>query len=676
MFTGTIGDNAGVSVVTGAPPANGSGSGSVVGPSSSTDNAIARFDGTTGQLLQNSVVLISDLGVITGGTWQGTVVAATYGGTGVANSGTITVSGNVTIGSTTNTVSFATTGNTSITLPTTGTLATLAGSETLTNKTISGASNTLTVLAGSQLSGQVPLANGGTGANLTDPNSDKILFWDDSAGAVTWLEPGTGISITNTTISVTGFIIGSISDGRVAYGTGTDTIGGSADFTWNDSTKNLVLVRNDTSTGTSLLSLLQNSTGDVSLSLAIGSTRQYLFGIDNSDSDNLKISTAATGASLGTGDLFVLTTAGAATFTSSATATAFIPSSSTVPTNGLYLPASNTLGFAINSAGEMQLTASALSPTTNDGLALGTTTLMWADLFLASGGVINFNNGDVTVTHSADTLTLAGGTLVLPNTGLQVGSSVPFSDSSGTLTLQNVDALDATTEATIEASIDTLANLTSIQGHTVTLTGAFIRSGAHSLTLTTTNTTSVTLPTSGTLISSTSTATRTMVLTAAGGWPSTTSGSAINTKVEFTTNDQDLYLLDFDQSTDEFAQWTVVMPDSYDGGTITAVFIWTANSTSTNSVVWGIQGRAYADGDAIDATWGTAQTVTDANGSSANTVRISSATPACTLAGTPAGGQLVQLRAYRDADNGSDNLAADARLIAVKIEYGINAYSD
>jgi len=48
------------------------------------------------------------------------------------------------------------------------------------------------------------------------------------------------------------------------------------------------------------------------------------------------------------------------------------------------------------------------------------------------------------------------------NTGVTVGDSTPFSDSSGTLTLQNVDALDATTEATIEAAIDTLSNLASI----------------------------------------------------------------------------------------------------------------------------------------------------------------------------------------------------------------------
>ena len=42
-----------------------SGAGDVVGPGSSTDNAIARFDSTTGKLLQDSIVIISDNGDIT-----------------------------------------------------------------------------------------------------------------------------------------------------------------------------------------------------------------------------------------------------------------------------------------------------------------------------------------------------------------------------------------------------------------------------------------------------------------------------------------------------------------------------------------------------------------------------------------------------------------------------------
>ena len=48
------------------------------------------------------------------------------------------------------------------------------------------------------------------------------------------------------------------------------------------------------------------------------------------------------------------------------------------------------------------------------------------------------------------------------NTGLTVGDSTPFSDSSGTLTLQNIDAIDATTESTFEAAIDSLTNLTAV----------------------------------------------------------------------------------------------------------------------------------------------------------------------------------------------------------------------
>ena len=44
----------------------GSGTGDVVGPTSSSDNAIARFDSTTGKLIQNSVVIVDDTGSITG----------------------------------------------------------------------------------------------------------------------------------------------------------------------------------------------------------------------------------------------------------------------------------------------------------------------------------------------------------------------------------------------------------------------------------------------------------------------------------------------------------------------------------------------------------------------------------------------------------------------------------
>ena len=137
--------------------------------------------------------------------------------------------------------------------------------------------------------------------------------------------------------------------------------------------------------------------------------------------------------------------------------------------------------------------------------------------------------------------------------------------------------------------------------------------------------------------------------------------------VEYGTNDVDMYHLDFDQTSDEFAQWTVVMPNDWDASTITAVFYWTAAS-GAGDVVWGMQGRSYGDDEAIDQAWGAAQTVTDTL-LLANDVHITAATGSITLAGTPAASELVQFRCYRDADSGSDTLTADARLIAIRITF-------
>ena len=39
--------------------------------------------------------------------------------------------------------------------------------------------------------------------SLTDPNADRIMFWDDSAGAMQWLTLGTNLSISGTTLNAT-----------------------------------------------------------------------------------------------------------------------------------------------------------------------------------------------------------------------------------------------------------------------------------------------------------------------------------------------------------------------------------------------------------------------------------------------------------------------------------------
>jgi hypothetical protein len=79
--------------------------------------------------------------------------------------------------------------------------------------------------------------------------------------------------------------------------------------------------------------------------------------------------------------------------------------------------------------------------------------------------------------------------------------------------------------------------------------------------------------------------------------------------------------------------------------------------------------------DALDAAFGTAQTVTDGV-TAANDLMISAATSAMTIAGSPAEGDTVVFQVYRDADNGSDTLAADAKLLSVVLSLTTNAVDD
>ena len=160
-----------------------------------------------------------------------------------------------------------------------------------------------------------------------------------------------------------------------------------------------------------------------------------------------------------------------------------------------------------------------------------------------------------------------------------------------------------------------------------------------------------------------------LFLSAAGMWPTTDAASSIPTKVEYDTNDINMYHVDFaDGASKLFAEASVVMPSDWNGGTVTATFYWTANSTSTNNVLWGCAGRSYGNFETIDQAVGTEVTVQDALNGTANQVAISPATAAITITGGAAG-ELVHFKVSRDPTSGSDTLAATARLIGVMISY-------
>lgn len=146
-------------------------------------------------------------------------------------------------------------------------------------------------------------------------------------------------------------------------------------------------------------------------------------------------------------------------------------------------------------------------------------------------------------------------------------------------------------------------------------------------------------------------------------WARTTSGCAAIAKTEITTSLVNIQTLDFDQTTQEFAQFTISLPRNWNNGTVTAKFYWTAGSGS-GTVQWGISGGAYSNDDALSTALGTAITVDDTL-ITANDLHTTDATSAITLAGNPADADFLAFQISRNPAN--DSLNADAKLLGVVI---------
>lgn len=167
---------------------------------------------------------------------------------------------------------------------------------------------------------------------------------------------------------------------------------------------------------------------------------------------------------------------------------------------------------------------------------------------------------------------------------------------------------------------------------------------------------------------------RTMYVPASAMIPSTTLPCATLVTFESATNDVNIRVLDFDGAgtTKESAEFGIQAPTFWDLGTVTVQFIWYATAGS-GTVNWECQGLARSDDDALDTAYGTLQEVTDTLLATGD-VHVSAETSAMTIGGTPAAGDWLQFRVNRDPAN--DTNTSDARLMGVRIRFGISQYND
>ena len=89
---------------------------------------------------------------------------------------------------------------------------------------------------------------------------------------------------------------------------------------------------------------------------------------------------------------------------------------------------------------ELHLSGAALWPETDAGLDLGKSALGFNDLHLGSGGVVNFDGGDVTLTHASNALTLAGGTFTVSGNTVLNGDVTLGSDATDVIAINGTVA--------------------------------------------------------------------------------------------------------------------------------------------------------------------------------------------------------------------------------------------
>ena len=318
---------------------------------------------------------------------------------------------------------------------------------------------------------------------------------------------------------------------------------------------------------------------------------------------------------------------------------------------------------------------------------------------IASSGIVTFvddilikDGGTIGVASSTSAITIASSGIVTLVDDLLIkdGGTIGVASSTSAITIASsgivtlVDDLLIKDGGTIGVASSTSA-ITISSGGIVTLVDDLLLKDACTIG-TATTAGAISIAADGTVNLATAGATVNSVAVKVAGkesiwvpagamYPSSTNGCADLTQVETTALRPDLKCLDFDASSDEFAQFSVAFPKSWNEGTVTFQPFWTVTGTNTGTVAWQLGGIAASSDDSINTAFGTLVATTAlAHSGTSNDLMVSVESGNVTIAGSPAAADCCFFQINRDVS--ADNQSGDARLLGVKLFFTTDAAND